>query len=247
MSREGEIEANEALWWSHWATLESMAEGYLLHSNEFLEPLFNHAGLYGPPQDPEGFVGEAERRYSNLNIPPSFIVPNQYFALQQHLRSRGYRVVDLMHVMLLEGPLARRGGNVSVVVARGALLETWSRIYVESFGEDPQLIGAVKRAASLAAEDPAARLIVGFEEGTPSGVAALYTSSAVTGVYCVGTLKQKRRRGVATALLGYAADHAQTTGTLLALQTFESDGVEAFYLGLGFKRAYTKAVWVKQE
>lgn len=245
---DSELESNEAEWWSHWASFERLGDGYLLHSKVFLEPLFNHAGLFQPPRNPHEFIQKAEERYQALGIQPSFIVKStqDYSPIGDQLRAKGYTVADHMHVMLLEGSIGRRSQDVEVVVADNTLIDLWSTIYVSSFEEDPRLLGAVKRIAASLLANPAVKLLVATYEGKPSGVTALYTSGRITGAYCVGTIKEKRRRGVATTLLGYAEHQARSTGTHLVLQTFESDGVEGFYLNLGFKRLYTKNVWVQK-
>lgn len=249
MSGYSELESNELEWWSHWACAERVQEGYLLYSREFLEPLFNHAGLLQPPLDPKGFISHVEKRYRELGLQASFFIvggTQEYSPVEQNLAGKGYRVVDQMHVMRLKGSI-RTKANVEVVVADRTMVDAWSEVYVASFGEDPKLLVAVKRIVASVVENPAVKLLIAKHEGTPSGVLALYTSGGVTGVYCVGTLREKRRKGVATTLLAHAAQHALKTHTELVLQTFESDGVVGFYTGLGFRRLHTKNVWVPSD
>ncbi|PSN96212.1 hypothetical protein B9Q06_02455 [Candidatus Marsarchaeota G2 archaeon ECH_B_2] len=248
MGDHRDFELNEAGWWSYWAQLEWVGtEGYILYSNEFHEPLFNHAGVLLPNLDPKVFVLQVEEFYSGVGLPASFMVEDSvdYHELNQTLSSKGYEKADTLSVMMLDGPLNRVNSDVRVLVADRALADVWSEVYVSAFDEDPSLLGSVKRIVSTAVGNPNVRLLLGVIGDTPCGVTALFTHNGYTGAYCVGTLRGQRRVGVATTLLSYAARYAENLNTKLILQTFTADNVEGFYKKLGFRKTYTKNVWVK--
>jgi GNAT superfamily N-acetyltransferase len=246
MTRHADFELNEIGWWSHWAKLEWInSDGYLFYSKEFAEPLFNHGGVVYSPKDARRFVSRVEEFYSTLGLPASFIVEEHSGTMQlsRLLAERGYMITDSLNVMELGTLQCSPNPNVKVVVASGEHLDSWCHVYVSSFEEKPELLGHVKRIVGSLEELQEVRLLLGLVEGCPSGVAALFTTRRLTGAYCVGTLKEKRGRGVATSILIKAAEIAGRLGTRLVLQTFEGDGVVGFYQKLGFRVVYHKNVW----
>jgi len=248
MGDHRDFELNEAGWWSYWAQLEWVGtEGYLLHSKEFHEPLFNHAGVLSPNLDPKAFVLRVEEFYSGVGLPASFMVEDsvEYYELNQTLSSKGYEKADTLTVMMLDAPLNRVNSDVRVLVTDRALADVWSEVYVSAFDEDPSLLGSVKRIVSALVAQTNIKLLLGVMGDTPCGVTALFTHDGYTGAYCVGTLREQRRAGVATTLLSYAARYSEKLDTRLILQTFTADNVVGFYKKLGFRETYAKNVWVK--
>ncbi|MEM0321046.1 MAG: GNAT family N-acetyltransferase [Thermoprotei archaeon] len=250
MSSHSEFELNEVEWWSHWVNLEWVGRDvYLLYSNEFREPLFNHAGLLSPSVDLKpSVVLRIEEFYAELEVPPSFIIDSnaEYSEANRTLASAGYTKTDSLTVMWLDKPLNRVNSSVRVLTVDKALTDIWSEVYVSAFGEDPTLMGIVKRIVNSLIGIGGVELLLGVMGDSPCGVTALFTSGGYTGAYCVGTLRERRRMGVAATLLSYAARRAESFNTKLILQTFASDNAEDFYTRLGFRKAYTKNVWVKR-
>jgi GNAT superfamily N-acetyltransferase len=63
------------------------------------------------------------------------------------------------------------------------------------------------------------------------------------GVYCVGTLPQKRGRGIARSMLQRSEVIAQSEGCkIMTLQTIESDNVTPMYLKLGYAMEFERNV-----
>ena len=63
------------------------------------------------------------------------------------------------------------------------------------------------------------------------------------GVYCVGTVTQKRKKGVATKMMKHAEERARSVGCQnLTLQTIVSDGTTPFYLNLGYKVEFDRDI-----
>jgi hypothetical protein len=83
-------------------------------------------------------------------------------------------------------------------------------------------------------------LLLSLDENLPSGCAILYRTGGITGVYCLGTLAEKRGRGIATSILRKAA--SMSGG--LSLQTLKSDGLLEWYQRKGFSVAYAKRIYL---
>ncbi len=79
----------------------------------------------------------------------------------------------------------------------------------------------------------------------PLGCCALFEKSGGMGLYCLGTLPEYRHKGVATALIK-ACQHisGQNGYDCIFVQTLADEGLEKFYLKLGFKQVYEKAIFV---
>jgi GNAT superfamily N-acetyltransferase len=74
------------------------------------------------------------------------------------------------------------------------------------------------------------------------GEMALFRREGLLGAYCVGTVPERRRAGVASEMLSYASAKADEQGLALVLQTFAEDHAEPFYLKRGFKTIFRKSV-----
>ena len=75
---------------------------------------------------------------------------------------------------------------------------------------------------------------------------AMFRTRGIAGAYCVGTVPEFRKKGVATALLARARQIATEEGRSLILQTLNSDGVLQFYLRRGFEVIYSKKVLTRK-
>lgn len=74
----------------------------------------------------------------------------------------------------------------------------------------------------------------------PVGVAALFTSGALAGVYGVGTLPEYRKAGVGTAIMHSITELAHSEGVArILLQTEAGSNVERWYQQLGYKTVFT--------
>jgi GNAT superfamily N-acetyltransferase len=79
----------------------------------------------------------------------------------------------------------------------------------------------------------------------PLGCCALFENSGGIGLYCLGTLPEHRDKGVATAMIKACLDISMQNGyDCIFVQTLADEGLEKFYLKLGFKQAYEKVIFV---
>ena len=73
----------------------------------------------------------------------------------------------------------------------------------------------------------------------PAGCCLLFDKNDNIGLYCLGTLKQFRRKGVARNLIRSAIRIARNNGyNIMIVQTLTKEGYEEFYKKLGFKTIY---------
>ncbi|MDA4128599.1 MAG: GNAT family N-acetyltransferase [Thaumarchaeota archaeon] len=238
-------EYNEIGWWSNWAKLFRPTTGAIgLYSREFPEPLFNHVVFLKPPPLPGQALLEAIEKFRARRVPPSFFVQKlqRFKKLRTSLSLLGFRPKDELVVLELRRPKFERGQGIICRQVGEGQLELWSRTYLRAFYGDefllPQVLSSVKRATKRGRS----KFFLATHKGSPSGTLATYRKNGYIGVYCVGTVPEKRGKGVASTLLSTAHEYVLKRKDAMILQTFRSDDVERFYYERGFKRAYAKEV-----
>lgn len=77
-----------------------------------------------------------------------------------------------------------------------------------------------------------------------AGCCLLYEKKESIGLYCLGTIQQFRRKGVARELIANAVRIAKNNGhNLLIVQTLTKERYEEFYKKLGFRTIYKKMLY----
>jgi GNAT superfamily N-acetyltransferase len=246
-------ELNEVSWWSHWTTARWLSpEAYLLTSRDFAEYFFNRGGFLRVTPGSDGYIEQMEGELEALGRKPHLFLRSDQLGpgTLATLQRRGYRIADQMAVMeCTELALKTNPGvRVEEVTAAGGRSreEDWARVYLDSFYGDSggaamaPVVAIVKRLEEV----KGASLLLGtVDGGEPVGVTALFRTGKVCGAYCVGTRRGWRGKRVASTLLAHASSTSE--GGKLILQTILSDSLEGFYVKLGFQRAYTKELFVK--
>ena len=75
---------------------------------------------------------------------------------------------------------------------------------------------------------------VGALDGKVVATASAFTGAGVAGIYLVATLPTKRRRGIATTLVGHALQQARVAGYTIGTLQSSNEGL-GLYQGLGFR------------
>ncbi len=158
------------------------------------------------------------------------------------LRRTGYSQADEMAVLVSKGriPDATTG---DVIVSRD--LRSWTVAYLRSFYGDSALLDVVGKLVTSLSKSGKVTLLESRAGGGTAGVAALFRTPGVAGVYCVGTVPEHRREGVATGLIARAREISESEGRTMILQTLVSDMVLGFYLKRGFEKLYSKLLLEK--
>jgi len=240
-----DLELNEESWWSNWAHVARLgASGYLMTSEDFREPFFNRACFLNC-RGAGAAVARVEERLMAGNIGSTITIFDSCTKAIRGLRASGYRAFDTMAVMLSKGP-GKPTSPAPVTIDERPAADSWTRAYLEAFygGQDlaPRTIPIVTRLLKL----KAATLLEGKVGGETAGVLAVFRTRGLAGVYCVGTVPEHRRKGVAGTLLSRAGAIAGAEGRRLVLQALASDVSARFYLEKGFKVLYHKQLLSKE-
>lgn len=121
-------------------------------------------------------------------------------------------------------------------VCDAARLATWSRVLCDSFGAPPAFGDAFADLASaigLGSSSPL-RHLLGRLNGEAVATCSLFLGAGVAGIYDVGTLPERRKRGIGAAITRAAVAEAAASGYRMAILHSSALGTN-MYRGLGFE------------
>jgi ribosomal protein S18 acetylase RimI-like enzyme len=240
-----DLELNEVRWWSSWARLAWFGpNGYLLASDDFREPFFNRAGTLACTEV-TGTAGWAEKKFATRGLDSTLTVFDTCNRAGGELENRGYRPIDTMTVLLADRPVATEASPQTAIVPSRST-DGWTRAYLEAFYGDQELAVVVTPIVSRLLKARTVTLLEAKIHSETAGVLAIYRTKGLAGVYCVGTVPECRRLGVAGMLLHRAKEIAKDEGRVLILQSLASDGSEGFYRKRGFVPLYSKRMLTKE-
>jgi GNAT superfamily N-acetyltransferase len=240
-----DLELNEAHWWSNWAHLAWLGSaGYLLTSGDFREPFFNRACILDCRRV-DATVAWAKERLMASNTESTITVFDSCTKAVRGLRASGYRPVDTMTVMY-SNDQGKATSSVPVTINERPAADSWTRAYLEAFYGDQDLAPRTTPIVTRLLKLQAVTLLEARTEGEAAGVLAMFRTRGLAGVYCVGTVPEHRRQGVAGTLLSRAKAMAAAEGRRLVLQALASDVSIRFYLERGFKVLYSKRLLSKE-
>ncbi len=135
-------------------------------------------------------------------------------------------------------------------VGDAAGMTTWSTVLCSAFGA-PQAFGEafadLAAAIGLGPESPL-RHFLGRLNGEPVATCSLFFGAGVAGIYDVGTLPERRRRGVGAAITRAAVSAAAASGYRMAI-LHSSELGKNMYRSLGFQAVCSigQYVWAPEQ
>jgi ribosomal protein S18 acetylase RimI-like enzyme len=167
--------------------------------------------------------------------------------IEQVLAKRGLVEVERETSMVFRGDVAKIRTNNDVAVRRLKPEDSGAFANVEAavLGASnkwlrPFLLGAT--LANIIDDDRAYYLA--YLGGEPVGAALVVRDGATAGIYSVGTLKTRRRQGVASTLLAQAIGEAQAgNADLVCLECVTDSDAMRLFTSLGFQVAHEAVLW----
>ena len=177
-------------------------------------------------------------RVSPLTRPESFV---------SLLEDRGYKREDEDSVMVFKGERPKDGPDTGVDVREieESQTDVFGEVSVTAYEMPPEWTQGFSKM-DLQRMRRGGRHYLAYVEGKAVGTCALISSMKTGGIFGVGTLREYRGRGVATAMtLRAVKDSLDDGNTLHTLQT-EKDGYpERLYKRMGFETDHTVAFFAK--
>jgi GNAT superfamily N-acetyltransferase len=247
-SDESGYELNELSWWSKWAETVRLGEdAYLFFSKDFHEYFFNRGGFVRVTGKAASLIDSMEVEFAKRDVKPYVFLRSDSLSsrLLQHLEKKRYKITDQMSVMEVDEPLFELNAEQALTMGAKGELQQWAEVYLRSFYGDLKLLEKVMGVLERVSGNKDTSLVLAHLEKKPAGVLALHRTEGMLGVYCVGTIPEMRGRHIASTMLDFANKLAKSEGRKLILQTILSDSVEPLYVKLGFRRVYSKELFVK--
>ena len=229
------IEENELGFTRIWSEMTTLECGALflnphLPNDIFFDKLTNVTCLS------EKMIDEALYLFQRHNTRPFIYVLNNP-PLEELLRKKGFTFYDTQHV------LKKLAGNnlenfpIHHIARKDSLL--WADIFCKSY-DCPDWIDEVNAIVRKSISE--VEYLVDSENN--ASCVALYEKNSILGLYCLGTVPEKRRKGLAKLLISYALNQVKTKKLdFLILETYQRDALLEFYLKLGFEKVYEKKIY----
>ncbi len=229
------IEENDIAFTALWSNMTILECGYFfanqnLPNDIFFDKLTNITCLS------EKMIEEALSLFQKNNTRP-FVYVLDNPELEELLRKKGFTLYDTQHVLKKTGDSKQENLAVHHIARKDSLL--WSDIFCRSF-DCPEWIDEVNAIVRNSISN--VEYLVDSEYN--GSCVALFEKGFVLGLYCLGTVKENRKKGLARLLINYAIDQVRLRNLeFLMLETYGLDGLIDFYSNLGFEKVYEKKIY----
>ncbi|MEX0910616.1 MAG: GNAT family N-acetyltransferase [Nitrosopumilaceae archaeon] len=184
----------------------------------------------------EKMIDEALYLFQRHNTRPFIYVLNNP-ALEELLRKKGFTFYDTQHVLKKSAGNSLENFSIHHIARKDSLL--WADIFCKSY-DCPDWIDEVNAIVRKSVSE--VEYLVDSENN--ASCVALYEKNSVLGLYCLGTVPEKRKKGLANLLITYALNQVKTKKLdFLMLETYQRDSLLEFYLKLGFEKVYEKKIY----
>ncbi len=220
------------------------------------DPVFSHiiiedtvTTLVNPASVLEQIITDSLNTAKRLNFPVSIFV-DKYLPWSEKFEKIaidfGLRIGERMNLLskMVETVSATRGDAKCEITTDA---DMWNEVFMSSYKILESWREELLAREKSFVQDSKTLLLLAREKGVeskPSGCLLIHIEPRDwAGIYCVGTLPEKRHRGIAREMLLTAESLARERGCrFLTLQTIESDGVTPMYQKLGYKVEFQRDI-----
>ncbi len=164
-----------------------------------------------------------------------FVYSLNYPELDKFLLARNFVYYDTQYVLKKDSHSSKTKEPEKISPTKSMI---WASIFCNSYDCMDWLEtvdSIVKNSASQ---------IEYYVDTTHSACMALIAKSSILGLYCLGTIPEKRKLGLASSLIDFALWKVkQEKLDFLMLETYGKDNLLKFYERLGFENLYYKTVF----
>lgn len=216
-----------------WGTEKKMECGNLfLNSNLSDDAFFNK--LTNITCLSESMINESINEFKKHNS-QVFMYSLNYPELDEFLLEKNFHYYDRQHVLKKNSHSSTKNEVEKIQPTKSMI---WATIFCNSYDCTDWLKtvdSIVKNSASQ---------IEYYVDKTHSACMALIEKSSILGLYCLGTLPEKRKQGIASSLIDFALGKVeQKKLDFLMLETYGRDNLLKFYEKLEFENLYQKTVY----
>jgi len=229
------IEENEFGFTSMWSKMTKLECGLFfanptLPNDLFFDKLTNITCLS------EKMIDEALVLFEKNKTQP-FVYVFDNPKLEELLHKKNFRLYDKHHVMKKSTSSEVKHDSVHHITRKDSLL--WTEVFCKSY----DCIDWTEEVNSIVRNS-----VSGIEYLVDSdynaSCAALYEKNSILGLYCLGTIPEYRKKGLAKSLINYALNQVRNKNLdFLMLETYARDNLLKFYSNLGFEQIYEKKIY----
>jgi GNAT superfamily N-acetyltransferase len=248
------IEDNENQFCSLWTTFQRLDECANLFLNDKLKDDYffnklnkiNSCVNVGKTLDKASYICAKNQCDLYVHIPDLSHGDN----LTDLVRGRGFKMLDKLFVLknsnhFSPGNRGQYGQPVNIKVQRES--ELWVKIFCEAFSVLEWRLEVSKTIKHNMGTFVLTVAHIPDKENTPVGCMLLYRYRDVTGLYCLGILKQYRLQGIATKLIEYAATSTRIMSTRdLVVHSLASENTINLYKNFGFEVVQVKTIYINR-
>lgn len=228
-----QVEGNDLGFSSLWAQSLHLECGTFFFNPELLNDIFFNK-LVNITCTSESMINDALGLFHKYKTTP-FVYSLNYPELESVLRKKNFTHYDTQHV-LKKNPVPSGVSKVYKITSDDSML--WSKTFCSAY-DCYEWIVPVDRIVKNTLSS-----IEYYVDESISSCMALYEKNSILGLYCLGTILNMRRIGLAESLINYAsAEVHRRKLKFLMLETYQRDNLLDFYSKLGFEEIYQKNIF----
>lgn len=229
------IESNDLGFTSIWSNTTQLNCGTLFMNTNLPDDLFFDK-LTNVTCLSEKMIDETLDVFHKNNMRP-FVYTLNNPLLEEFLLKKNFKLYDTQHVLKKQIILDSKTSYVRHIEKKDSFL--WAEIFCKSY-DCCDWIDEVNNIV----RDSISQVEYLVDAEHNASCVALYEKNSILGLYCLGTLPEKRKKGLAKLLINHALNKVKTKNLdFLMLETYQRDDLLGFYSKLGFEKLYEKKIY----
>lgn len=228
-----EVEENDLGFSSLWAQAINLECGTFFFNPELLNDIFFDK-LTNVTCTSESMINDALGLFRKHGTIP-FVYSMNYPEFEAALRKQNFVQCDIQYV-LKKNTIPSEPSKTYRITSDDSML--WSKTFCSAY-DCYEWIAPVDRMVRSSLGS-----IEYYVDESISSCMALYEKNSILGLYCLGTISNMRRKGLAESLINYASSEVSRRKLkFLMLETYQKDNLLDFYSKLGFQEIYRKNIF----
>lgn len=216
-----------------WASKKKMECGDLFLNTRLLDDVFFNK-LANVTCISESMINEVIQEFKKINS-RVFVYSLNYPEFENFLLQRGFNYYDTQYVLKKEKIYSTKKELEKILPANSMI---WSEIFCHAY----DCIDWLETVNSIVKNSTSK--IGYYVDETHGSCMALLERNSILGLYCLGTMPEKRKQGLASSLIDFAMWKVNDEKLdFLMLEVYQKDKLLEFYKKLGFKILYEKKVY----
>jgi hypothetical protein len=227
------MESNDDSFTGFWSSLKKMECGSLFLNPSLSDDIFFNK-LTSVTCLSEKMIDESLVKFQQNHSKP-YIYSLCFPEFEDLLKRKGFVYFDTLQVLKKRSSPTKIPDVIQISPEQ---IPLWTRIFCEAYD-------------CLEWTEPVTSILknsIGqvryYVDESKSSCMALYEKNSILGLYCLGTISDRRKQGNAESLVDFALHEVNLRHLeLLMLETYESDNLVDFYSKLGFEKVYHKTIF----